>query len=1675
MNLFLIFCLIFCIGSIHCNYSYFEKDVVKLVDFVDTIEWIDFDELALDGGAKVKRSRRQQQLHLNSNSSAAYAVKTHFKYLLLKSKCTRKSNTFKISLDDTSKTQSLLYTSCNNGTWTFQLNNHFGDILRIKSHYPKGIMVQKIGMGNVTKDKTLGMLHEEGKARIEELGEFSKQQVLVAVLGLRGSGKSTIVSLISGNDEMFRQGRTSTKTTTLGIDISPVIPSNEYIQAVNYILQKNFTDSGSPFPLVFTDSEGMGVRGDSIDFVSTVPPILFSNIIMWVTTDSLRSDEELKKLDRYLNLASRIQDDSGSLCADFKGGRLIVVVNKMQGDENDEELTDELLEEEFESESESATKRDSIRKKLKNCFKSVQVIGFPYLSLPEEDKYLKYVNIRGKESGRFRQSLTKLISLVLNEENEVKILAGTIITPNVLTNLYEIVLEKINSDAKFLDNDLLEAFFTVNVKQNLTNHEVLFHKHLTEIERTKKTEALVEAVSFLVEENKNTLRALVEESKNERQRKIIMTEWKIVETRLTESMEKTLHFGFNTTLTEIHSLLIGLLPICRYLPSQEHYCMKSYFSGRLFSSSKLLSTLPVEISEGIYSILETIDKEKEEIFSKCSKQRMSFAYTERDQAETLLREGIEIIQSVNSTTDIDQVFKTFVNSQGTIVKRKQFDSYALITRCNLNRSLQIGHEIIEYIKSSIGNRLERLRNSLEFKKLDTQFDFNSLSPKYLSDGKTTRVFDLLCDLPAILSKLPAHIEELRLICSNVTVYGFTTTPLRKLSIETGYLNISDKGSNISLKPPAPSKSTTGQTGQNGLSGGVVSIKVHFEVNGGVLSIEANGGDGGKGGDGARGSQGVDGKSGTLPSKFSQKYYYDAWKNDKLEKKHEELTEIPDRGLLGWLCLTPLLVNNIICAAVPNSKVYWNVITFSKKIEHKSTNARPGNKGLRGNPGGSGGNGGEPGRLKLDIPVRSWEHFTLLAQGGKGGIGGKGGNGGPGGRGGKIKVIEAEYERTWKQKERHKYKSGIRRLQDRVFILTRETYPWPGEIITSSLHFKEKFTGREKNGEIGEIGEKGKDGSKNEVQSKAENVTIADSFLFPIFKEIISFRLMEKIEGRYKGERSIQKVIDSTENMLVQAAKQKNELLNLRAQYTHQLIGKSLDSLIKTEMKLSEELMHDSKNKQHHLTEDIRKHKEKLSLVFDQITQFNSGSLKYIVDKFRDKLFADSRSHLAQKTEEIRRKKVFNAAKILANIVSFALAIFGIGNKNHENTITGFLNLVNSTHKFISDELKTSSNDIDQLFEDYFLLIEHNYNKTNQLIQKIKIFANDISNIEIKNEIDLGVQLSDLMKVYTPVSFATSEINNRFIRYEARQLVSRLKSVVFQASSELGAENIAELDSLVSLIDMKVDLTEKVIELTSKISDTQLVVDGFKRRKDMLHDTSAIVLDNMASAYKVLDTIAVNAMLNLFCIGKQIYSSLSNLINIAAYVQQSNQFLSKIQPFSPLSAPEEFRTVLEILKDELNMGKIVHKGEITILLNEMDFPYEFELLRTRRHAKFPIFDDKNGNIWIESVQAILKNVSSDGEFYMTSIEHSGSVLFDFGDELRLEPAVFESVYSVPGPEWIIKPVSVYNNIELINYPFSSYYKISIPENHTSINIVSNININMTTLHQIELIFKLWYKK
>jgi len=91
----------------------------------------------------------------------------------------------------------------------------------------------------------------------------------------------------------------------------------------------------------------------------------------------------------------------------------------------------------------------------------------------------------------------KLITLVLQERGQVRVLAGTVVTPTMMTNLYELVLEKITSGAKFLDTDMMNNLFAANIKQNLTEYVCLFNEDLNEIEREKKIEDLVEAIRSL--------------------------------------------------------------------------------------------------------------------------------------------------------------------------------------------------------------------------------------------------------------------------------------------------------------------------------------------------------------------------------------------------------------------------------------------------------------------------------------------------------------------------------------------------------------------------------------------------------------------------------------------------------------------------------------------------------------------------------------------------------------------------------------------------------------------------------------------------------------------------------------------------------------------------------------------------------------------------------------------------------------------------------------------------------------------------------------------------------------------------------------------------------------------------------------------------------------------------
>ena len=62
-----------------------------------------------------------------------------------------------------------------------------------------------------------------------DIPDFNKQFNIVSIVGGLGVGKSTVASLLSGNNSMF----VTDSTTTTGADISTIIPTTEYADVLN--------------------------------------------------------------------------------------------------------------------------------------------------------------------------------------------------------------------------------------------------------------------------------------------------------------------------------------------------------------------------------------------------------------------------------------------------------------------------------------------------------------------------------------------------------------------------------------------------------------------------------------------------------------------------------------------------------------------------------------------------------------------------------------------------------------------------------------------------------------------------------------------------------------------------------------------------------------------------------------------------------------------------------------------------------------------------------------------------------------------------------------------------------------------------------------------------------------------------------------------------------------------------------------------------------------------------------------------------------------------------------------------------------------------------------------------------------------------------------------------------
>ena len=111
----------------------------------------------------------------------------------------------------------------------------------------------------------------------------------VSVVGARGVGKSTVCSLLSGNASMFVVGSGSVGTTTTGADISTIIPTKDYSATLSDKLGQPIPMPNVSLPLFLIDSEGMGVRGDEFDFMTTSPPAIIAKNIIWIGSENLET------------------------------------------------------------------------------------------------------------------------------------------------------------------------------------------------------------------------------------------------------------------------------------------------------------------------------------------------------------------------------------------------------------------------------------------------------------------------------------------------------------------------------------------------------------------------------------------------------------------------------------------------------------------------------------------------------------------------------------------------------------------------------------------------------------------------------------------------------------------------------------------------------------------------------------------------------------------------------------------------------------------------------------------------------------------------------------------------------------------------------------------------------------------------------------------------------------------------------------------------------------------------------------------------------------------------------------------------------------------------------------------------------------------------------------------
>ena len=105
-------------------------------------------------------------------------------------------------------------------------------------------------------------------------------------------------------------------------------------------LNVSVTNPEDNLPLFLIDSEGMGIKGEAFDFITTSPPAIIAKSILWIGAENVQTAKILEDIQDYLNGLDNIvlESEKSVYCTEKIYGHLIVVINKMMGNTSDAEL-----------------------------------------------------------------------------------------------------------------------------------------------------------------------------------------------------------------------------------------------------------------------------------------------------------------------------------------------------------------------------------------------------------------------------------------------------------------------------------------------------------------------------------------------------------------------------------------------------------------------------------------------------------------------------------------------------------------------------------------------------------------------------------------------------------------------------------------------------------------------------------------------------------------------------------------------------------------------------------------------------------------------------------------------------------------------------------------------------------------------------------------------------------------------------------------------------------------------------------------------------------------------------------------------------------------------------------------------------------------------------------------